>query len=217
MASYEYELQNVYLGAPNIPSTYQEVEYIESSGTQYINSGYLPSVNTEIEAGISWWSTQVAWAVFWWVTSADKSSDWILWRIYYNASDSWATNIFNAWFCNTTYWECQKTVTYNEFHNIVMKKNYCSVDWTQVSSLTTSWTPYQGNIFIFCWNNWWSAWRHWNCKIKSFKISNSWTLVRDFVPCYRKSDNVIWLYDKVNNQFYTNAWSWTFTKWNDVN
>jgi hypothetical protein len=41
--------------------------------------------------------------------------------------------------------------------------------------------------------------------------------VRDLVPCYRKSDSVIWMYDTVNDVFYTNDWSWTFTKWPDVN
>ena len=30
------------------------------------------------------------------------------------------------------------------------------------------------------------------------------TLVRDFIPCYRNSDNEIGLYDLVNDIFYTN-------------
>lgn len=36
------------------------------------------------------------------------------------------------------------------------------------------------------------------------------------VPCYRKSDNVIGMYDTINNQFYINQGSGTFTKGNDV-
>lgn len=43
-------------------------------------------------------------------------------------------------------------------------------------------------------------------RIYSFKIwKNNTTLVRDFYPCYRISDNVNGLYDIVNNQFYSNA------------
>ena len=42
------------------------------------------------------------------------------------------------------------------------------------------------------------------------------TLVREFIPCYRKADNVIGLYDKVNDVFYTNAGTGSFTKGNDV-
>lgn len=216
MASYEYELQNVYLGAPNIPSAYQEVEWIWGSWTQYINTNYIPTVNTEIETDISWETQSQSWAVFWWVTGNDTSSDWILWRVYWNGSDTWSSQNFNVWFCNSTYGEFRRDLTLNTFHNITSKKNWWTTDWTSYT-VTTSWTPYQSSMFIFCWNNGWSAWRHSKCKIKTFKISNSWTLVRDFVPCYRKSDNVIWFYDKVNNQFYTNAWSGSFTKWNNVN
>lgn len=36
------------------------------------------------------------------------------------------------------------------------------------------------------------------------KIWNDNTLVRDFIPCYRKADNEAGLYDLVNGKFYTN-------------
>jgi hypothetical protein len=39
---------------------------------------------------------------------------------------------------------------------------------------------------------------------------------RDMIPCYRIADWEIWMYDVVNGVFYTNSWSWTFTKWPDV-
>ena len=41
-------------------------------------------------------------------------------------------------------------------------------------------------------------------------------LVRDYIPCYRKSDGEIGLYDLVSNSFFTNAGSGTFEKGNDV-
>lgn len=44
------------------------------------------------------------------------------------------------------------------------------------------------------------------------KIYSNGTLVRDFIPCYRNSDNVIGLYDTLNNVFYTNVGTGTFTK-----
>ena len=57
----------------------------------------------------------------------------------------------------------------------------------------------------------------WNIDVYYCKISNTWwTVLREFVPCYRKSDNVIGMYDLTNNQFYTNAWSWTFWKWDNI-
>ncbi len=36
------------------------------------------------------------------------------------------------------------------------------------------------------------------------KLWNNNVLVRDFIPCYRNSDNLAGVYDLVNNVFYTN-------------
>lgn len=41
-------------------------------------------------------------------------------------------------------------------------------------------------------------------------------LVRDFIPCYRKSDGVIGLYDLVNDVFYTNLGTGQFTKGKNI-
>ena len=45
--------------------------------------------------------------------------------------------------------------------------------------------------------------------VKSYKSS---TLISDLYPCYRKSDNVIGMYDIVTDTFYTNAGTGTFSK-----
>lgn len=184
---------------------YTWLNYIQSSGSQWINTEYTPTVNTEIETDISWQSSQPdSWSVFFWVTGNDSSGDWIIARIY-----SWNATTYNPWFCNGTYSERQISITVDTFHNIVLKKNWWSVDWTAYS-VSTSWTPYQSPIFIFCWNNGWNAWRYSICKIQTFKILENWTLVRDFLPAKRNSDGAIWLYDKVEKKFYTNKWSGNF-------
>lgn len=40
--------------------------------------------------------------------------------------------------------------------------------------------------------------------------------IRDFVPCYRKSDGEIGMYDLVTNTFFTNQGTGNFTKGNNV-
>ena len=54
------------------------------------------------------------------------------------------------------------------------------------------------------------------CKYAKWYDEND-NLVRYFVPCYRRSDGVIGLYDMENNLFYTNSGSGTFVKGADVN
>ena len=41
-------------------------------------------------------------------------------------------------------------------------------------------------------------------------------LTYHLIPAKRKSDWVVWMYDTVNDVFYTNAWTWTFTAWPEV-
>jgi hypothetical protein len=53
-------------------------------------------------------------------------------------------------------------------------------------------------------------------KIYKVKLTKGSTLERYYVPCYRKSDNVIGLYDLVNNTFTTNAGTGTFDKGADI-
>jgi hypothetical protein len=43
-------------------------------------------------------------------------------------------------------------------------------------------------------------------------MKSSGVLVRNFIPCYRKSDNVIGMYDVINDAFYTNSGTGTFIK-----
>lgn len=54
-------------------------------------------------------------------------------------------------------------------------------------------------------------------KIYGFSMTYNGAPLLELVPCYRKSDNVIGFYDKVGNTFYTNTGSGTFTKGSDVN
>lgn len=51
-----------------------------------------------------------------------------------------------------------------------------------------------------------------SAKFYRFKLIVNDIPVRDLIPCYRKSDNVIGMYDIINNNFYTNAGTGSFTK-----
>jgi hypothetical protein len=211
------ELKNDYIGeyTGRLPSIYQEVEYIQSSWTQYINTWYTPSSNTKVDLKISNWNIS-------------SSASYIFW-VYKN----WVNNAFcitgnstrPSWINGSLLWNTTGTALTSWWmgdwwaHTISLSSNWLYVDWTRIA--TVSWTfTATGNMFIF--NNYKTdgsviSTERGAFKLYYFKIYNSWTLVRDFIPCYRKSDSVIWLYDLVNNKFYTNAGSWTFTKWPDVN
>ena len=225
MASYEYELQNVYLGAPNIPSEYQEVEYIQStaaspwsasSSWQCINTWFTHTPNTKVEIDYQYLATTVQQRMF---GSETTNSSYSTFTTYINWGTQWARA--------TKDWEWNRQSTSvsadTNRHTFVLDKSTYTIytNWSQIHSWSNAYTMtknWQYPLTLFATrNSWYSSYiEHASAKLYSCKIRDNNTLVRDFVPCYRKSDNVIWLYDKVNNQFYTNAWSWTFTKWGNV-
>ena len=54
-------------------------------------------------------------------------------------------------------------------------------------------------------------------KLYSCQMYYEDTLIRNFIPCYRKLDNEIGMYDLVSNQFYTNAGTGVFLMGTEVN
>jgi hypothetical protein len=50
----------------------------------------------------------------------------------------------------------------------------------------------------------------------SFKIYKDNELLKNFIPCYRKADNVAGMYDIVNDKFYTNTGAGDFIVGGDI-
>lgn len=53
-------------------------------------------------------------------------------------------------------------------------------------------------------------------KLYSARCSRGHEVVRDYVPCYRKSDGVVGLYEKITGQFLTSEIEATFIKGADI-
>ena len=206
---------NVYLPfTVRLPSEYQEVEWIETTWTQFINTWLFPWNNIQTETKIEvtttdqnipvfWWYT--TWNVAWMSTHYHLTPYWNSWYFWLNGSES------HWWTYSTVVWT-QYTIVYNN------SNNYLNVNWTNIVSV--SWTTWLSWSTLAISRRWTDVRDIYIGKFKYFyfKMYNKTTseYERDFVPCYRKSDSVIWMYDLVNNQFYTNAWTGTFSKGNDV-
>ena len=186
----------------NLPLSYQEVEYIESSGTQWIDTWIIPKHTTKSQ--IKFKNLATTWDVIYWMSSWDDSADYRLFN--YNS-----TCYFDMWSSRINWWTLSANVEYElELWNYYVKnmKTWTNIiSWSTVSSYTWwraitlnnhSNTYYSRNVWYYV------------------KIYDWDTLVRDFVPCYRKSDNEIWMYDLVERKFYTNSWSGSFVKWDNV-
>jgi len=183
-----------------LPSEYQEVEWVQSSGSQYIDTWFNPTGNSEIELDFEVYNTTdgIFWVDSWWTNAM---------FIVFN------TRLFCYW---TQYQEYGNYFTNGVKYKLEFKNLTCTLNWTTQFTYTqnTFTSNYSCYLFAKRRNNYIEAYS--DLKVYELKLWDNWTLERDFIPCYRIADSVIGMYDIINDVFYTNQWSWTFTKWNDV-
>lgn len=211
------DVKKVTVWRVRLPSEYQEVEYIQSSWTQYINTWWTPSSNyCRTVVNMQWvsvWAVDVArWMTNW--------SSWFNFAVIPNVWE-WNPNTYYISAGSSSNIELFNYTLWIDVHIDVTTTNWVySVDVNSDSDTWSySWTVAQSTrpMTIFALNeNWKINWKT-SIRLYSFKIySDSTTLARDFVPCYRKLDWEIWMYDLVTDTFFTNQGTGTFTKWNDV-
>ena len=202
--------------SPRLPSAYQEVEYIETTWTQFIDLWlYVDSTiqtETKIEKTVSAQEIPIFWSVQWHYLETDNYYNLIPYQNEWRWGNNWTA--WHWWSYTDGIWT-QYEILYNDSNNNVVINNTSigSCSWTKLYS-----SNYTLGISVRRWTGYEQPRLFWQYKYFYFKLydkTNS-QYVRDLVPCYRKSDSVIWMYDLVNDTFYTNSWTWTFTKWPDV-
>ena len=182
-----------------IPSEYQEVEYIESTGTQYIDTEYIPVLSPILRMKIRVTDKQDR-DIAGFVSNAypsfiiDSAPAQSRWYNRYGNTAAYGVNPGPV-IGQIQEWEWGKEVKFNE--NLVRTNAEC--DW---SSNTQKMNIFSGRNKAFV-------------AIYSCSLYDE-DLVRNFIPCYRKSDNEIGMYDTVSKTFFTNQGTGTFLKGNDV-
>lgn len=198
---------------------YQEVEYIESSGTQYIDTEIIPDQNTSINIDLAYINgTDNAWIClygcrsykFGSTTTGDNSTYYCL---YINDSSLKLSPNYAGFDPG----DAGSTVSLirNQRYNLKNVQGQYYVDSTLQSSISTDNLLVQGyqSIYLFTNNHFGTPqFRGQDFKLYNCKFYSGNTLIRDFVPVYRVRDNVIGLFDKVNKKFYTNKGTGAFTK-----
>ena len=77
-------------------------------------------------------------------------------------------------------------------------------------NLSRTWATFGANFSLFILGSQYACY----CYAKTTEINstkNGVTTTRELVPCYRKADSVVGMYDTVGNTFFTNAGTGTFT------
>ena len=184
----------------SLPSGYRQLEYIQSTGTQYIDTGFKPNNNTRVLCDIDIeTSNATTAAIFGGRDSTGSSSkSFVLWKI--------SATAFRSDFGSAT---VQVAVTPTGRHVIDKNKAVCTVDDTSATNTSATFQA-SYNLTLFAVNGAGTIdSRRVIAKLYSCKVYDNGTLIRDFIPCL-KSDGSVGLWDDANSLFYGNAGTGAF-------
>lgn len=205
--SYTIDLDTIKLAGietSSIPDSYQRVDYIESFATtgQHIDLNYYSTADTRFVLD---WQRVGSWSanspVFGARVSAAASDTTKLavWaRTAANISEAIVFGSVDSSYVADTPSLSRHTISNigaNFYHN-----------GTEVYTNTATKTTSSNSLYMFGLNSNGTADIRFNAmKLYGFKLYENGTLSADFVPCYRKADGAIGLYDVVRSQFYASA------------
>ncbi len=184
---------------PLLPSEYQQVEYITFSGAQQISTGYTLNPETD-----GFQVTFKASTINQNGMMLGSTGGAYMWSYYYQSGDRIAA------YSNSTGGQVTTSVVPRDTKKHVMTYNSKKVyfdsnqigDWTSKSfnAGSTMYIGSYGGAYYFQGN------------IYGVSFYRNGVIQKDFVPCYRKSDIVIGMYDLISNTCYPNSGCGSFTK-----
>lgn len=210
-----------------IPDIYQKVDYIATDGNQHIDTGILASdhpdgINYTFDGNITDFLGQTsANYLFGAVGSGVRAGN-----MFINPSLSYDQMGVYCGATSTTIArqdtpERGKDFAVTLFSTSTSNTVSATIDgkaFSKTADVSTADMP-SANVYLF-WCSGLSATstsKKYYGKLYSFTMDAAdGTALRNFVPCYRKADGVIGLYDTVGGSFYTNAGTGSFTKGADI-
>ena len=178
-----------------LPKGYTELDYIETTGTQYIDTGFIPNQDSRIVCEFMYFGGTGI----------------------YGARDNTSSNGFSMRVTNSK-WQPQYNDTMartsiasdtTEWHIADQNKNVFSLDGVELLTFAYGEFASPNPIIlggILGNKDGVPTLYGGDCRYRGCKIYDNGTLVRDFIPC-KDPDDTIGMYDTVNAVFYGNAGS----------
>lgn len=180
-----------------LPFEFQEVDYIESTGTQWLDINQTINTNTDTVELVF----QILDAtVYKWVFGEHDDAK----RFGIGSGDG--INKRNIAYGNTTY-KVNDNQVYDSKHTFLANQNGIFIDNVKIanfSSFASTSTLYLFNLNLSG-GNYLTGVRIW-----SYKQTRNNEIISELVSCYRKSDNEVSMYDLANNTFLANKGSGKF-------
>lgn len=190
-------------GGSVLPEGYTQVEYIQSSGTQYLDTGFKPNQDTRVVMDFELLSVtgQYADPIFGVRTSASAAGYY-----FWASGTAVATEQYQSGYNNgSTY----PAVTRVGRHTVDKNKNVTTVDGVTTEAAYAAFTTAWNMLLFQSYNNGNLYSQTTKMRLYSCQIYDNGQLIRDYLPCIDPSGEA-GLYDIVNGAFYGNAGSGSF-------
>lgn len=185
-------------GWSELPDDYQKLEYIESTGSQYINTGAQLYNGTNHEIVIDFSPTEFYNynTIYGSTVDADTFEGWIY------SNGSLASRFKSVRYGNDNSLSVDTRYYYTLKKEGTKLSKYVNGALIGTGTVTSSLTDSQkaSNFLLLL-----SGSDYGKDKIYGSKLYRDEVLLRDFIPCYKISTNKAGLYDIKNNVFYPNA------------
>lgn len=194
-------------GGGNLPAGYTQVEYIQSNGAQYIDTGIKPNQNTRIVIDFTALTASVNAYAYGMRGDSAHNFNPRFGAVFKNAS-------VRVDYGNGNGVTLPLTLTVGGHYKLDQNKNVCALN---ASTATNSTATFQcpNPAYLFAINEGGTAKYFATVKLYSGQVYDNGALIRNFVPA-RNASGTLGLYDTVNGAFYTNKGSGTFTAGADI-
>lgn len=180
-----------------LPEDFTQVEYIQSSGAEYVDTGFVPNQNTRMEIDEQLLSTSTHLSIF----GVRQSNSNLFWA---HANSS--SQILYGYGSSKLTASCTMTERLAiDADKTVLKVNGASLITAAAAAFTAA-----GNVYLFAVNNGGALQYAAPMKLYGCRIYDNGALARDYIPCTNAS-GAAGLYDLVTQEFCGNAGSGSFT------
>lgn len=192
------KIERAVTSSSRLPEGYTEVQYIQSVGAQWINTGFKPNQNTRVALTVD--------------AKPSTAGEWLFGARNGNTDRTFGLLSFNSRYRsdynNST--DEYSTVTPSGKFEVDKDKNVTKFNGTV--GVTAKFGSFQCTypMFLFANNNAGTAAGFGSFKLYGGKLFDNGNLIRDFVPCIDPT-GAVGLYDLVDGKFYGNAGTGSFT------
>ena len=194
-----------------VPDGYTQLDYIESTGTQSVNTGVTPTQEITFDVSFSISSYPNTYHT---VIGSRETYNTKALYIGFTSDHEYAARSNGHYDPIATRAWSSLGVKYDVELNYSNNNLYVNGAVVQSTTSAAFSNPYP--IYLFALNEKGTVSEKAAMKLYSCKIFNGSSLIRDFFPVSRNSDGIIGLYDLVEGKFYTNAGTGTFTAGSEI-